>query len=171
MLCWYSGVSSGCFLLYRVLMRIFSWYYLVLGFCVLVGFVCYRVPYVFSPFLFGVGLWFLLGTGFASLCLSRLSDSVVLFLSALVPSGTPMWICPLVCLAETISYIIRPFVLMLRPFINIGLGCLATSVLGGVCIAGGWLAPLLFVLFFYELFVALVHWFIVISILSFSVDH
>eukprot|EP00108_Taenia_solium_P011610 TsM_000335100 transcript=TsM_000335100 gene=TsM_000335100 len=40
---------------------------------------------------------------------------------SLIPVGTPIYICPLVCVAESISYIIRPVVLILRPFINIRL--------------------------------------------------
>ncbi|KAL5962886.1 ATP synthase subunit a, partial [Taenia solium] len=43
------------------------------------------------------------------------------FFRFFIPVGTPMYICPLLCIAELISYIIHPIVLILRPFTNISL--------------------------------------------------
>nr|YP_009407694.1 ATP synthase F0 subunit 6 [Caryophyllaeus brachycollis]AMA34315.1 ATP synthase F0 subunit 6 [Caryophyllaeus brachycollis] len=171
MLHWFGGISSGLFSIYSSIVRLFSWYYLLLCGGVLLWFIAYRFPYTFSPFIFVFVLWVALMGSFTSLVSCRLNHGVCSFFSGFVPVGTPLWICPLVCLAETISYLIRPFVLMLRPFINIGLGCVGAAVLGGFSVSSTSLVWVLGLVFFYELFVALVHWFIVTSILSFSVDH
>lgn len=74
-----------------------------------------------------------------------------------MPVGTPLYICPLVCIAETISYIIRPLVLILRPFINISLGCLGAVSVCKLCFTSFMWIFVLLVLFFYEVFVAVVH--------------
>jgi F-type H+-transporting ATPase subunit a len=108
---------------------------------------------------------------FSSLFLGRLFLGGFIFLSGFIPVGTPLWVCPLVALAETVRFVIRPFVLMLRPFINITLGCVGVAVVGGFGVSSGVWAFVLFTIFFYEVFVALVHWFIVTSILLFSIDH
>jgi len=65
--------------------------------------------------------------------LSRVVNNFNLFFRGFVPVGTPLYICPLVCLAETISFIIRPFVLIFRPFINISLGCVGAAAVGNFC--------------------------------------
>nr|YP_007890974.1 ATP synthase F0 subunit 6 [Taenia laticollis]BAN15634.1 ATP synthase subunit 6 [Taenia laticollis] len=148
-----------------------SWYYFMMVNCVLLLFLFYRLPYCYSPYLFWVFLVVVVFTGFISLFLGRLCSDVNVFFSTFIPVGTPIYICPLVCLAELISYIIRPIVLILRPFINISLGCFGAIALGSLSFLNGWWCILLVLLFFYEVFVALVHWYIVTCILSFSVDH
>lgn len=168
---WYCGVSSVVVLIYRRIIGGFSWYYLIALITVLGCFLSYRGPYAFSPFFFVFFLWVSLMSCFSGLFLCRLLNGYLGFISSFIPVGTPLWICPLVCLAETISYFIRPLVLMLRPFINIGLGCVGMAVIGGFSIVNYWVLIAMIVIFFYELFVATVHWFIVSSILSFSIDH
>nr|BAC98841.1 ATPase subunit 6 [Taenia saginata] len=153
-----------------VLGDVIYYYFGVLGW-VLFLFLCYRLPYCYSPFLFAVILVSVVFSCFISFFLSRVFDNVNLFFSSFIPVGTPIYICPLVCIAELISYIIRPVVLILRPFINISLGCFGAVALGNLSLISGWWCIVVFFLFFYEVFVALVHWFIVTSILAFSVDH
>nr|YP_009367930.1 ATP synthase F0 subunit 6 [Senga ophiocephalina]ARK18841.1 ATP synthase F0 subunit 6 [Senga ophiocephalina] len=167
----FSGYSSCVGLLYAYLVQMFSYYYLVLMLCVLSLFLSYRFPYVYSPFVFIVFLVCVVFTCFLAMFLWRIASDFHLFFSGFIPVGTPLYICPLVCLAETISYIIRPFVLIFRPFINITLGCVGAVALSNFCfVSWGWFFVLM-LLFFYEVFVALVHWFIVTNILAFSVDH
>nr|QXU59589.1 ATP synthase F0 subunit 6 [Schistocephalus pungitii] len=167
----FGGYSSLSSLLYNRLLNLYSYYYLVILGSTILLFLCYRFPYAYSPFFFAVALMCYVFFCFVCLFLARLSNSPNEFFSSFVPAGTPLYICPLVCCAETISYIIRPFVLTFRPFINLSLGCFGAVAIGGFCIHSWWWIILLVVVFFYEVFVALVHWFIVTSILSFSVDH
>lgn len=75
------------------------------------------------------------------------------------------------CLAETLSYLVRPVVLMIRPFVNLTIGSLGGYAIGSMCFSVSWAILFLGFLFFYEIFVAVVHWFIVCNILSFSEDH
>nr|YP_009316244.1 ATP synthase F0 subunit 6 [Anoplocephala magna]AMR73960.1 ATP synthase F0 subunit 6 [Anoplocephala magna] len=149
----------------------FSFYYLSLLSIVLLLFLCYRIPYCYSPFIFGIFLISIVFSMFISLFFCRVLNNVNEFFGTLIPVGTPLYICPLVCLAETVSYIIRPIVLILRPFINISLGCFGAVALCNLSFGSSAWILLLFILFFYEVFVAIVHWYIVSSILSFSVDH
>lgn len=167
----FGGYYTLLNIIYRTFVGLFSYYYLCLVVCVFRLFIVYRIPYCYSPFLFFIFLLVVVFSMFISLFLSRVLSDVNLFFSRFIPVGTPMYICPLVCLAETIRYIIRPIVLILRPFINIRLGCFGAVAIGKLCFGGLSWGFLLFILFFYEVFVAIVHWYIVVSILSFSVDH
>lgn len=164
----YNSISS---VLYKNIVVLFSYYYLLILSCVLILFLSYRVPYCYRPFLFSTFLVIMVFSAFVSLFSRRLFNNTKEFFSRFVPVGTPMYICPLVCVAETISYIIRPIVLILRPFINIRLGCLGAVALCKLCFSNWLWILVLFILFFYEVFVAVVHWYIVTRILSFSVDH
>lgn len=116
-----------------------------------------RLPYIFGLTGFGVYLFFIIFPLFLGLFLGRLRDSVSLFFSGFVPDGTPLWIAPFVCLAETLSYLVRPVVLMIRPFVNLTMGSLGGYVLGGMAFVKGWVLFFLLFLFFYEVFVAVVH--------------
>nr|UFQ89130.1 ATP synthase F0 subunit 6 [Rhinebothrium fulbrighti] len=163
---------SSLFLrLYNLIIQRFSYYYSVLLSCLLVLFLVYRFPYCYSPLLFCALLIVIVLSLFLSLFLRRVFASYNNFFSEFVPVGTPLYICPLVCLAESISYLIRPFVLIFRPFINISLGCYGAVALSGFCFSNNACFIAVGLVFFYEVFVALVHWFIVTSILSFSVEH
>lgn len=167
----FNGYASLIRLLYTRVVQMFSYYYLFILVCVLGLFLSYRFPYGYSPLFFCVFLICVVFICFLSMFLSRVVNNFNLFFRGFVPVGTPLYICPLVCLAETISFIIRPFVLIFRPFINISLGCVGAAAVGNFCFTSvAWLTILL-LLFFYEVFVALVHWFIVTNILAFSVDH
>nr|UFQ88878.1 ATP synthase F0 subunit 6 [Rhinebothrium sp. MZUSP 8022]UFQ88890.1 ATP synthase F0 subunit 6 [Rhinebothrium sp. MZUSP 8023] len=171
MFLWFNYFSSTLFSLYNSVVQMFSYYYMILLSAVLLLFLLYRVPYCYSPLLFSVLLVLVVFSAFVSLFLRRLFYSYNEFFSSFVPVGTPLYICPLVCLAETISYLIRPFVLIFRPFINISLGCFGAAALSTFCFTGSVWYIVLVIVFFYEVFVALVHWFIVTNILAFSVDH
>nr|UFQ89154.1 ATP synthase F0 subunit 6 [Anindobothrium lisae] len=167
----FNNYFSGVSLLYSGVVQLFSYYYLCVLLSTLLLFIMYRFPYCYSPLLFVVFLVCVVLGCFGALCFRRLLLGSVSFFSSFIPVGTPLYICPLVCLAETISYVIRPFVLIFRPFINISLGCFGAVALGNFCFCGWAWFVVLGVVFFYEVFVALVHWFIVANILSFSVDH
>nr|UFQ89250.1 ATP synthase F0 subunit 6 [Caulobothrium sp. MZUSP 8009] len=167
----FNNYSSFVSMLYNTLISVFSYYYLLILSVVLVIFLTYRFPYCYSPLFFSIFLLVVVFSCFSSLFLRRLFFSPNEFFSGFVPVGTPLYICPLVCVAETISYLIRPFVLIFRPFINISLGCFGAVTLGNFCFVNStWLLVLIFI-FFYEVFVALVHWYIVTNILAFSIDH
>ena len=126
----YSRLVS---LLYNRVLCTFSYYYLVIMGGILVLFLRYRFPYSYSPFFFVVILCCYVFFCFVSLFLARLVSNPREFFRSFIPVGTPMYICPLVCCAETISYIIRPFVLIFRPFINLSLGCFGAVAVGGFC--------------------------------------
>nr|YP_010505935.1 ATP synthase F0 subunit 6 [Paragonimus skrjabini miyazakii]UXE35007.1 ATP synthase F0 subunit 6 [Paragonimus skrjabini miyazakii] len=131
-----------------------------------------RFPYIFGLGGFGLFLFLVISPLFLALFFSRLFDgSVISFFSSFVPEGTPLWIAPFVCMAETLSYLVRPVVLMIRPFVNLSMGASGGYVLGLLSFRFEWVAFFLLFLFFYEVFVAIVHWFIVCNILSFSEDH
>nr|QCP68151.1 ATP synthase F0 subunit 6 [Fimbriaria fasciolaris] len=167
----FNNFNSIIAFIYSNIICIFSYYYLLILSIGVFLFLSYRIPYCYSPFLFSVFLLTVVFSSFVSLFFRRIFDNVHEFFSSFVPVGTPLYICPLVCVAETISYIIRPIVLILRPFINISLGCFGAVALCNLCFNSWVWFLVLFVLFFYEVFVAVVHWYIVTSILSFSVDH
>lgn len=134
-------------------------------------FLCLRMPYIFGLSGFRVYLFFYIFPLFVGLFFRRIFASLDSFFSSFVPLGTPLWIAPFVCLAETLSYIVRPVVLLIRPFVKLSMGSLGGYVLGSMCFKSSILVVLLLFLFFYEIFVAVVHWFIVCNILSFSEDH
>nr|UFQ88470.1 ATP synthase F0 subunit 6 [Rhinebothriidae sp. DJM-2021] len=167
----FNSYSSLTSYLYSNFIQIFSFYYLSLLGSVLLLFILYRFPYCYSPMLFMAFLVAVVFSCFVSLFMRRIFLDCNGFFSGFVPVGTPLYICPVVCLAETISYIIRPFVLIFRPFINISLGCFGAVAIGNFCFSSSVWLLLLICIFFYEVFVALVHWFIVTNILAFSVEH
>nr|AWW03139.1 ATP synthase F0 subunit 6 [Cichlidogyrus mbirizei] len=145
-------------------------YFLVCA-LVLSLFLAFRAPFIYGSVGFIGLVVVLVFPTYLSLFFARLEDGPSAFFASLIPSGTPLWIAPFVGLAETISYLVRPIVLMIRPFLNITIGALGAASLAGMSIGNSVLiVPLLFI-FFYEVFVAVVHWFIVVNILGFSVDH
>nr|AAY84831.1 ATPase subunit 6 [Echinococcus canadensis]AUG32904.1 ATP synthase F0 subunit 6 [Echinococcus canadensis]WHM52517.1 ATPase subunit 6 [Echinococcus canadensis]WHM52529.1 ATPase subunit 6 [Echinococcus canadensis]WHM52541.1 ATPase subunit 6 [Echinococcus canadensis] len=156
---------------YVLVLKGVSYYYFVLLMLVLVWFLVYRLPYCYSFYLFFVFLFGVVFVMFVSLFMCRVFSNVNSFFASFVPLGTPLYICFIVCVAESISYVIRPIVLILRPFINISLGCFGAVALGNLCFVSCLWVLILVLLFFYEVFVASIHWFIVSSILDFSVDH
>nr|AWW04119.1 ATPase subunit 6 [Echinococcus granulosus sensu lato genotype G7]QBG39342.1 ATP synthase subunit 6 [Echinococcus canadensis]AWW04131.1 ATPase subunit 6 [Echinococcus granulosus sensu lato genotype G7]AWW04143.1 ATPase subunit 6 [Echinococcus granulosus sensu lato genotype G7]AWW04155.1 ATPase subunit 6 [Echinococcus granulosus sensu lato genotype G7] len=156
---------------YVLVLKGASYYYFVLLMLVLFWFLVYRLPYCYSFYLFFVFLFGVVFVMFVSLFMCRVISNVNSFFASFVPLGTPLYICFIVCVAESISYVIRPIVLILRPFINISLGCFGAVALANLCFVSCWWVLILVLLFFYEVFVASIHWFIVSSILDFSVDH
>lgn len=146
-------------------------YYRILG-CLLLVFLGLRMPYIYDMLWFG----FMVVVFILPLFLAFFVDRLVVggpdsFFCGFVPPGTPLWISPFVCIAETIRYLVRPIVLMLRPFLNISIGAMGGASLGYLLFLSPLASFCIVMLFFYELFVALVHWFIVREILSFSKDH
>lgn len=167
----FNNFSSLCSIIYNSLIFIFSYYYLLGLVRILLLFIRYRIPYCYRPYFFYIFLIVFVFRMFISLFMRRLFYRFNTFFRQFVPVGTPLYICTLVCLAETIRFIIRPIVLILRPFINISLGCFGTVALCNLCFNSWLLIIVIFLLFFYEVFVAIVHWYIVTRILSFSVNH
>lgn len=167
----FNRFNSLCAIVNNNLTFVFSYYYLINLIYVLLLFIRYRIPYCYRPYILCAFLITLVFRLFISLFLRRLLDKINVFFSHFIPAGTPIYICPLVCLAETISFIIRPIVLILRPLINISLGCFGVLAISKLCFRNFLLILLIFLLFFYECFVAIIHWYIVISILSFSIQH
>lgn len=105
--------------------------YRVVLFFLLFCFLSLRMPYIYGLKGFGLFLFFMVAPLFLSLFLCRLVDvGVSDFFSSLVPPSTPLWIAPFVCLAETLSYIVRPVVLLIRPFVNLSIGAMGGYVLG-----------------------------------------
>nr|YP_009829431.1 ATP synthase F0 subunit 6 [Enterogyrus malmbergi]QJD07093.1 ATP synthase F0 subunit 6 [Enterogyrus malmbergi] len=138
---------------------------------ILLVFLLLRVPYLYGMLGFVGFIYVSIFPVFLSLFCNRIEGGVDEFFSSLLPPGTPLWIAPFVGLAETISYIVRPVVLMVRPFLNITIGAFGAVALGGMFISNYFVGLFLLILFFYEIFVAMVHWFIVVNILGFSIDH
>nr|QDA21732.1 ATP synthetase subunit 6 [Amphimerus sp. JM-2019] len=149
-----------------------DFFYRLVLFGLLFSFLSLRLPYVYGMGGFSVFILFLIFPMFLCLFFSRMFDgSMSEFFSCFVPIGTPLWMAPFVCLAETLSYVVRPVVLMMRPFVNLSAGAMGGYALGLMSFLNFWVVVFLFLLFFYEVFVAVVHWFIVFSMLSFSEDH
>lgn len=171
MFTWFNYYTRALSVIHVNIVQKFSYYYLLILAGVLCTFLSYRLPYVYSPWGFVIILVCLIFARFLSMFLWRVRSNIDIFFSRFIPVGTPLYICPLVCIAETISYIIRPFVLVFRPFIKISLGCFGAVAISSFCFSSTAWFFALGLLFFYEVFVALVHWFIVTNILAFSVDH
>ena len=82
------------------------------------------------------------------------------FLSVFMPSGTPLWLAPLLIFIELFAYLARPISLSIRLAANMTAGHTMMKVIAGFVISlgyiGGWL-PLLFlvVLTAFEIFVAI----------------
>lgn len=149
-----------------------SFFYSFLLSLVLFIFISLRVPYIYGLFGFVVFLFVWITPLYLSFVFSRLGAyGLSSFLRSFVPSGSPLWIAPFVALAETVSYLVRPVVLLIRPFLKITIGAMGGSVLGSLFFQNSIVLLFLSLLFFYEIFVALVHWFIVSKILSFRRDH
>lgn len=90
-----------------------------------------RVSYNFGIGGFAVFLFIVIFPLFFALFLGRVLDGGLSeFCACLIPDGTPVWIAPFVCLSETLSYIVRPIVLMIRPFVNLTIGAMGGYVLG-----------------------------------------
>lgn len=125
----------------------------------LLCFLVLRVPYIYGMMGFGLFLILVIAPLFLALPLGQIFwFGPSSFFSGFVPVGTPLWIAPFICLAETLSYLIRPVVLMIRPFVKLTIGSLGGVALGSLCFRIRWWVLLfLFILFFYEVFVALVH--------------
>lgn len=153
----FSGYAVSSSFLYNNFVCEFSYYYFYGLLCSLLLFLAYRLPYCYSPFIFRVFLIVTIFRMFLSLFFCRVVNKVNVFFSTFIPAGTPLYICPLVSLAETIRYVIRPLVLILRPFINISLGCFSAIALCNLCFFSVWWMSALIILFFYEVFVAIVH--------------
>nr|YP_010350550.1 ATP synthase F0 subunit 6 [Capsala katsuwoni]UOK11874.1 ATP synthase F0 subunit 6 [Capsala katsuwoni] len=148
-----------------------SYFYKALALFLSICFLLLRTPYLYGGVGFIGLILLLISPMFGGILFLRLENGLNPFFSSLLPPGTPLAIAPFVCLAETISFVVRPLVLMLRPFLNITIGGLGGISLGMMAMGNKILVVFLCLLFLYEIFVAVVHWFIVINILGFSIDH
>nr|AKC58419.1 ATPase subunit 6 [Eurytrema pancreaticum] len=136
------------------------------------GMLSLRIPYVFGGWGFTLFVVFVVAPLFSSVLLVRLADFNE-FLISFLPVGCPLYLAPFVFLLELFSFFfVRFIVLLFRPIINMFLGHYAIGLAcnlmctGHVCVG--------FFFFFlvvcYELFVTLIHWYIVDQILFFSQD-
>nr|YP_626442.1 ATP synthase F0 subunit 6 [Schistosoma spindale]AAZ57329.1 ATP synthase F0 subunit 6 [Schistosoma spindale] len=149
-----------------------EWWYGFIVLIIMLGFILTRCPYIFSILGFVSFLFVLIIPLYMSLVLSRIDDSIMNFFASFIPDGSPMWILPFIPHIEILSYVIRPVVLLLRPFINISVGTYLGIMIGSLCFSfSGYLLIVLIFLFIYEVFIVFVHWFIVEEILKFSVLH
>lgn len=97
-------------------------------FVLLSSFLFLRFPHLYGILGFFEVVFFLIFPLFLSLFFSRLfffKD----FSASFVPEGSPQIMAFFVSFAELVSYFIRPFVLMLRPYLNLSLGCLVSHYL------------------------------------------
>nr|NP_065426.2 ATP synthase F0 subunit 6 [Schistosoma mekongi]AAG12183.2 ATPase subunit 6 [Schistosoma mekongi] len=149
-----------------------KWYSLSL-FILIVLFALVRCPYIYHMFSFSLIIIALIVPLYLSLFFSRMFTTFSLFISGFIPIGSPILLSPFVCIIELVSYIIRPIVLLIRPFVNISAGVYFGIGLGSISFLLDYyyISLLFIILFVYEIFVALMHWFIVQEILKFSVDH
>jgi len=140
---------------------------------ILSKFLLYRIPRTFDVFFFSSYLIIVLLPYFMSLVSRRIIKNWEEFFARFTPIGAPIGIAPFVSIAEGISYIVRPFVLILRPFLNLTIGAFGALSVGRYLRTS--LSPVVILLFtflfFYEIFVRVVHWFIVRNIIIFSIDH
>nr|BAV81452.1 ATP synthase F0 subunit 6 [Schistosoma curassoni] len=132
-----------------------------------------RCPYVYNYTWFILFLFLFIIPLYTSLVFTRLYSSLSKFFAEMIPSGSPLWILPFIHHIEMISFLIRPVVLLLRPFINISVGIYAGITIGDLFILSDNYTFMffLFIFFIYEVFVTVVHWFIINEILKFTVFH
>lgn len=71
---------------------------------------------------FSILVFVLVMSLYCGVLFKSIAVDVMKFFAMFIPAGTPLWIAPLVCLAETVSFVLRPFVLVLRPIINLRIG-------------------------------------------------
>nr|QDO72057.1 ATP synthase F0 subunit 6 [Schistosoma haematobium]QDO72098.1 ATP synthase F0 subunit 6 [Schistosoma haematobium] len=132
-----------------------------------------RCPYIYNYTWFILFLFLFIIPLYISLVFTRLYSSFSKFFAEMIPSGSPLWILPFIPHIEMISFLIRPVVLLLRPFINISVGIYAGLTIGDLFILSDNYTFMffLFIFFIYEVFVIVVHWFIINEILKFTVFH
>ncbi|RTG79916.1 ATP6 (mitochondrion) [Schistosoma bovis] len=149
-----------------------KWYSLVI-LLVFSELVFTRCPYIYNYIWFILFLFLFIIPLYISLVFTRLYSSFSKFFAEMIPSGSPLWILPFIPHIEMISFLIRPVVLLLRPFINISVGIYAGLTIGDLFILSDNYTFMffLFIFFIYEVFVIVVHWFIINEILKFTVFH
>ncbi|KAK4467239.1 hypothetical protein MN116_000312 [Schistosoma mekongi] len=96
---------------------------------------------------------------YLSLFFRRMFTTFRLFISGFIPIGSPILLSPFVCIIELVRYIIRPIVLLIRPFVNISAGVYFGIGLGRIrfLLDYYYISLLFIILFVYEIFVALMH--------------
>ncbi|NP_066208.2 ATP synthase F0 subunit 6 (mitochondrion) [Schistosoma mansoni] len=155
-----------------VKVMISEWWYSFVMISVFCGLVMTRCPYIYGWIGFFAFLVCCVLPLFISLIVTRLNVSAVEFFGSMIPEGSPIWILPFIQYVEIISYIIRPFVTVIRPFVNVSVGIRLGVSVGWLCIGSSFYIYFFMVfLFIYEILVVFIHWFIVSEILKFSVDH
>nr|BAV81464.1 ATP synthase F0 subunit 6 [Schistosoma mattheei] len=134
-----------------------------------------RCPYIYGYIGFILILFVLVIPLYLCLVFTRFYTSVSSFFADMIPQGSPLWILPFIPHVELISFIIRPVVLLIRPFINVSVGVYSGLMIGDLCMISlnnnVFIITFLFILFVYEVFVILVHWFIIKEILKFTISH
>lgn len=135
-------------------------------------FLILRCPYIFGLVGFGYFLVVVIFSLFLGIIAVRVfRGGIDGFVADFIPSGTPLIIAPFVCCVERLRFFVRPFVLIIRPFLKLSAGRMMLLAAGGLCMEFSFfIFPLIIFLFLYEIFVCVVHWYIVCRILSFSLE-
>lgn len=133
----------------------FSLFIFVL-FCNLLG----MIPYSYTATSHIIVTFALAASLFVVIVIFAFKKHGIKFLSIFMPSGTPLWLSPLLIFIELFAYLARPISLSIRLAANMTAGHTMMKVIAGFVISlgyiGGWL-PLLFlvVLTGFEIFVAI----------------
>jgi len=134
---------------------VFSLFIFVL-FCNLLG----MFPYSYTATSHVIVTFALAALLFVVIVIAAFKKHGLKFLSIFMPSGTPLWLAPLLISIELFAYLARPVSLSIRLAANMTAGHTMMKVIAGFVISlgyiGGWL-PLLFLVMLtgFEIFVAI----------------
>jgi len=133
----------------------FSLFIFVL-FCNLLG----MIPYSYTSTSHIIITFALATSLFIVIVIAAFRKHGLKFLSIFMPTGTPLWLAPLLIFIELFAYLARPISLSIRLAANMTAGHTMMKVIAGFVISmgyiGGWL-PLLFLVLLtgFEIFVAI----------------
>lgn len=125
-------------------------------FCNLLG----MVPYSYTATSHIIITFALASSLFIVIIIAAFRKHGLKFLSIFMPTGTPLWLAPLLISIELFAYLARPISLSIRLSANMTAGHTMMKVIAGFVISmgyiGGWL-PLLFLVLLtgFEIFVAI----------------
>nr|YP_009826143.1 ATP synthase F0 subunit 6 [Lyperosomum longicauda]QIX04653.1 ATP synthase F0 subunit 6 [Lyperosomum longicauda] len=151
-----------------------SWCYCFILGGLLVGMFGLRVPGVFGFWEYSVFICLFVAPLFLSVVFGRLAGFRG-FLLSFLPVGCPVYLAPFVFVIEMFSFlVVRSFVLVIRPIVNLVFGYFGVSAACYLMLNTGWVFSGMCLWLFmvcYEVFVTLLHWYIVCHILMFSRDY
>jgi F-type H+-transporting ATPase subunit a len=118
------------------------------------------VPYSFTATSHIIITFLLAAILFVTVVIAAFMKHGLKFLSIFMPSGSPLWLAPLLIVIELFAYLMRPVSLSIRLAANMTAGHTMLKVIAGFILPlgfiGGWL-PLLFLVILtgFEIFVAI----------------